>query len=129
MQHILVVETNSLLSAGIVSLLMQDQTCVVSSVTPKDMLSLLQAVKQSQPDVLVFDRDAALFSDAQLIKAPQIKEALRDFNLRLIEISAASKLVRIYGRHQILLTQQVNLTKVIHTLVGIPNFSYQQSVT
>lgn len=109
LSHILILECELLLGAGLKSLLAEKSTLKINGITADNQVELLEQIGQLQPDVIVVDALSTLTDPFQLLAA---LNAYPKF-LRVVEVSANDNRVCIYDRRQILLTQSSDLTKLL----------------
>jgi DNA-binding NarL/FixJ family response regulator len=106
MQHVLVIENERLLGAGIENLLRREVDLQVTGVTVEDESALLQAISRAGADVVVLDEAT---TDATSLLAILENHP----RLRVLVVSADGDLVRMYDARQVTVTQATELVALI----------------
>lgn len=107
-QRVLIVETRSLLTAGIKTLLSQEPGLHVIAVAPESEVTLLNEIRRIQPDLIVLDEGSQM---TELIK---LLTHLEDSpEIRVVVLRADNSLARVYHKKQVIVTQLADLVTVI----------------
>lgn len=100
MSRVLVVETGSLLGAGLQNLLSRRPTLKVVGMVPKNEAELLQMIQQFQPHVIVLDETTSL------IRLASLMDRLRDYpQVRVVAVNVEDAHAQILEKYQVSTTQ------------------------
>lgn len=108
-RHVLVMENQQLLGAGIERLLRREPDLRVTGVMVDDEAALLEQIDDSRPDVVVLD--AAAGDSDQLCKIIQDR-----CQVQVVEVSADKGLVWIYEKRQVVVEHAAELAALIRQL-------------
>ena len=108
-RHVLVVENQQLLGAGIERLLRREADLRVTGVMADDEAAYLQEIDDSRPDVVVLDAAAA--------DSDQLCKIIQDScQVQVVEVSADKGLVWIYEKRQVVVKHAAELAALIRQL-------------
>ncbi len=107
-QRVLIVEHNSLLGAGMESLLNNASDLYSAGVTPNSKDELIQSISEFQPDVVILDKTSSLINSVGL--SVLLKNHPK---LRVVAVSANDNLLHIYNKQQVLIMQAADLVNII----------------
>lgn len=107
MQKIIVVESERLLGAAIISLLQRERNVYVMGLTPNTTSSLIDKINHIQPDVVIVDLTSHFVDVIQ--RLPSCTRA----NLRLILINTEDNWVFIDNKHRVLIKKYTDLVKLV----------------
>jgi DNA-binding NarL/FixJ family response regulator len=94
--RVLVVETGSLLGAGVQNLLSRRSTLEVVGLVPKSEAELLQVIRQFRPRVIVLDETTSM------IRLPSLMDHLRDYpQVRVVAVNAEHAYAQILEKSQV----------------------------
>jgi DNA-binding NarL/FixJ family response regulator len=109
MPHILILECELLLGAGLKSLLAEETTLNIRGISANNRVELLEQIVQLQPDVIVLDALSSLVEPGQLLTAFNTYSK----SLRLLAVNTNDNQVCIYDRRQILLTRAHDMIELM----------------
>jgi DNA-binding NarL/FixJ family response regulator len=106
--RVLVIETGSLLGAGVQNLLSRRSTLEVIGLVPKNEADLLQMIQQFQPHIIVLDETTSL------IKLPSLMHHLRDYpHVRVVAVNVGDAHAQIVEKFQVATTQVTDFLRLI----------------
>lgn len=108
MQKIIVVESERLLGAAIISLLYSEDDLDVLGLTPITTSDLIDTIVHLQPDVVIIDQASRFIDAIRLLLAHHCS------TLRLIVVNANDNWVSIVHRQRVLITKRGDLASIIH---------------
>jgi DNA-binding NarL/FixJ family response regulator len=104
LQRVLIIENETLLGAGVQSLLQDEANMEVIGISPSNLAELIQEIRRSRSDVVVLDEVTHLTGPTKLLAL------LEDYpKLRLVVVSANDDRVRIYDKREVLVTHTTDL--------------------
>ena len=107
-QQILVVENNLLLGAGLENLLSRETNLKITGIAPRGEEELIEQIKKLRPAIVILDEATYLTHSVRLLAYLRILQ-----KFRLVIVSANSNLIQIYHKENILLTQTIDLIKIL----------------
>ncbi|RME49382.1 MAG: DNA-binding response regulator [Chloroflexi bacterium] len=108
MECVLVVNTGSLLAAGVERVLSRETDLHVVTIAPKCEAAVIEEVRLLQPDVIVLDEGAGIIDVTKLLV---LLEEYSD--LRVVTLRVSDTWVGVYDKHKTLLTQIADLVAII----------------
>jgi DNA-binding NarL/FixJ family response regulator len=113
--RVLVVETGSVLGAGVQDLLSRRSTLEVVGIVPQNKADLLQMIQQFQPHIIVLDETAGL------IQVHNLMDHLRDFpRLRVVAINAEDMNAQVLEKSEVPTTQVTDFLRFIEYGYQVP---------
>jgi len=109
-RQVMVIESDLILGSGVENLLALDDSLEVTAINPDDEISLVRAIWQAHPDVIVL-------STSNFIQPMRLLALLESYPrlLRMVVISATENLVRIYDRRYVATTQTRDLARIVQS--------------
>lgn len=106
--RVLVVETGTLLGAGVQNLLTRRSTLEVVGIAPEDEADLLRTIQQLQPNIIVLDETTSP------IRLPSLMDHLRDYpHVRVVAVNAEDVHAQILEKSQVQTTQVTDFLRFI----------------
>ncbi len=107
-QRVLVVQNESLLGAGIESLLNRDTGLDIQGIQAEDEAALVKQIKLNEPDVIIIDEHESFVDSVHIL-------TLFDHspNLRVIGVSTENGMVRVYDKNQFTITRPEEFARVV----------------
>ena len=107
-QRVLIIDNDTLLEAGIRSLLEREADLEISTTHASDEAELAAQIQRVRPDVVILEEASNCVPTARLLAS------LRKFgSVRVVEVSSEHNLMRTYDKNQIWLAKAVDLLCVI----------------
>lgn len=108
-QHVLLVENDLLLGAGIETLLSREPNIEVIGISSCDVDELIERIRYLRPEVIILDEAIYLSYSSRLLVLLHLYH-----KLRLIIVSTDDNLVHIYDKKDVLLTEITDLVNIVH---------------
>ena len=108
MRRVLIVENQTLLGAGVHSLLGDETGLEIRGISPHDQTELIQDVRCFQPDIVIMDKVSHLIAPLNLMAALE-----NHSQLQVIVVSADDNQVCIYDKRQLLVRQAADFLDMI----------------
>ena len=108
MRRVLIVENQTLLGAGVHSLLGDETGLEIRGISPHDQTELIQDVRCFQPDIVIMDKVGHLIAPLNLLAALE-----NHSQLQVIVVSADDNQVCIYDKRQLLVRQAADFLDMI----------------
>lgn len=107
-RRVLIIDTRSLLVAGIKSVLSREPDLHVEAIAPEGEAALIEAIERSRPDTVVLDEGSLVFD------VPGLLALLEEYPVfRVVVLRADNSVARIYDKQQVLLRQVSDLVTAI----------------
>ncbi len=107
-QRVLVVENESLLGAGIESLLTRETDLDLVGIASGNEADLIKIIEHSQPQVIILDEATYMTNSIRLL------DLFRNYSeLRLVLVNANDNLVHIYEKRKLLVSQAADLADIV----------------
>jgi len=107
-RRVLIVENQTLLGAGVHSLVGDETGLEVRGVSPHDRAELIRDIQSFQPDIVILNKASQLMAPLNLLAA------LEDHSrLQLIVVSADDNRVCIYDKRQLLVKRAADVIDII----------------
>ena len=107
-QRVLIVPGDSLLGAGIESLLSKDSRLEIQGLDTDDEATLIEEVKRYQPNVIVLEEVESLADSVDLLNLFSFSP-----HLRVVGVSSDSGLVKVYDKNQFSITDSSEFVRFI----------------
>jgi DNA-binding NarL/FixJ family response regulator len=107
-RRVLIVENQTLLGAGVHSLLGDETGLEIRGISPHDQTELIQDVRCFQPDIVIMDKVGHLIAPLNLLAALE-----NHSQLQVIVVSADDNQVCIYDKRQLLVRQAADFLDMI----------------
>jgi DNA-binding NarL/FixJ family response regulator len=107
-RRVLIVENQTLLGAGVHSLLWEERGLEVYGISPHDQAELVQDIGRLQPDIVIMDKASHLMAPLNLLAALE-----NHSRLQLIVVSADDNQVCLYDKRQVPVKQAADFLEVI----------------
>jgi DNA-binding NarL/FixJ family response regulator len=107
-RRVLIVENQTLLGAGVHSLLGDETDLDIRGISPHDQTELMQDVRRFQPDIVIMDKVSHLIAPLNLLAALE-----NHSQLQVIVVSADDNQVCIYDKRQLLVKRTTDFLDVI----------------
>jgi hypothetical protein len=111
MTRVVMFDGGTLLGAGLVSMLTEDEALQVESIAYVDMTTLLRALEDRRPDVIVLTEESPLDATRLLDLLSVIRT--NDW-LRIIQIHHDDNTIDLYDKRQVMISQSQEVFKLIH---------------
>ena len=108
MRRVLIVENQTLLGAGVHSLLWEENGLELYGVSPHGQAELIQDIGRFQPDILVMDKSSHLVAPLNLLAALE-----NHAQLQVVVVSADDNQVCIYDKRQLLVERATDFLDMI----------------
>jgi len=111
MTRVVMFDGGTLLGAGLVSMLAEDEALQVESITYVDMTTLLHALEDRRPDVIVLTEESPLDVTRllDLLSVIQTKDWLR-----VMYIRHDDNTIDLYDKRQVMISQSQDVFNLIH---------------
>ncbi len=107
--HVLIIGDNSLLHAGLESLLSSEQNLTVVGFSLPQTESLVQYIWHTLPDVIVLSRNNG-------VEPIQLLKSLEGYpNVRIVEVDEEQNVLQIFDKRQAVTTSQTDLMAIIQS--------------
>jgi DNA-binding NarL/FixJ family response regulator len=108
-RRVLIVENQTLLGAGVHSLVGDETSLEVRGVSPHDPTELIRDIQSFQPDIVIVNKISGLIAPLNLLAALE-----NHANLQVIVVSADDNRVCIYDKRQLLVKRAADFIDIIH---------------
>ena len=108
MRRVLIVENQTLLGAGVHSLVGDETGLEVRGISPHDHTELIRDIESFQPDIVILNKVSQLMAPLNLLAALE-----NHTQLQLIVVSADDNRVCIYDKRQLLVKRAADLVDII----------------
>jgi DNA-binding NarL/FixJ family response regulator len=107
-RRVLIVENQTLLGAGVHSLLGDETGLDIRGISPHDQSELMQDIRCFQPDIVIMDKVSHLIAPLNLLAALE-----NHAQLQVIVVSADDNQVCIYDKRQLLVKRTTDFLDMI----------------
>ncbi len=107
MQKIIVVESERLLGAAIISLLQRERNLYIMGLAPNTTSALIEKINHIQPDVVIVDLTSHF---ADVLQRLPVRASFR-----LILINIEDNWVFIDNKHRVLIKKPIDLARLVHS--------------
>jgi hypothetical protein len=111
MTRVVMLDGGTVFGAGLVSMLAEDEALEVERIAYVDMSTLLRALEDRRPDVIVLTEESPLDATRLLDLLSVIHPEER---LRIIQIHHDDNTIDLYDKRQVMISQSQDVFKHIH---------------
>jgi hypothetical protein len=109
--HVLLLDGNNILAAGLANLLTANQQLHFEHVTKVDDLSILDALNRRQPDVIVITEDDSY----ELTRILELLETTRpDSTWRIMIVRQDSNRIDLYDKRQVMISKRQDVIDLLN---------------